>query len=63
MHNLYSLLNRNVILYVTVYLSEETVVSRQTNSEFWLILNVDMLSAFRMTYKFSKSKHLWCLVA
>jgi len=26
--------NRNVIVYVTAYLSEETVVSHQTNSEF-----------------------------
>ena len=32
-----------------IYLSEDTVISRQTNSEFWPLLNIHMLSAFSMS--------------
>jgi len=33
-HNLYIFLNHNLIVYITAYLSEESVVTCQTNSEF-----------------------------
>jgi len=30
--------NCNVIVYVTAYLSEDSVASRQTNYEFWILI-------------------------
>ena len=50
--------NRNVIVYVTAFLSEESVIICQTNSEFWFILNVVMMSAFCISQKLSNSHYV-----